>query len=389
MAGSSLLVAATMLSALLIGFFPRLLEGLREPLSKRLGVEDPRVGDLHIWLTLALAPMLVLSGLFIDQWGCQEVMFIGGLLMAGSLATMALTHTYRAVIFGLMTLGAAGACVTTATTLLMPRAFFGDGEPAKSVNLGYVLVGLAALGTPALLDAVRLRLGFRNGTLILALLCLVPAALTALAEPKEFPQPSPTASPADFLASPRLWMIGVVFLLYYPLERSVHTWPNPYLTELEFTPRSIGWLWVGFWGAFLASRLAMALLPPPLDEVWVWVVWVLVILTAVIHGNLIGVYDRSNAGWAFLLLGACFGPIFPTLLGVALELSRPFAQTGDTPASGTALGTLYAIGLMGTLFFQPFMKVFAHTHKVRATMRLPMILGLILGAPLLVLALIR
>lgn len=376
----SLLVATTVTAALLIGFFPRLLEGARAPLAARLAVEEARVSDLHGWLTMVLAPMLVLSGLFIDQWGCHDVLFIGVVLMATSLATLAVSHSYRGAVFAVMTLGAGGACLTTAVTVLMPGAFFGESYPANSVNLGYVFVGLAALATPGLLGLVHDKLGFRNGTLVLALLTLVVAALAALTPDEEYPAIRSAAPWAELLGDTRLWMVGVVFLLYYPLERSVHTWPGAYLTELHFTPRALGWLWAGFWALFLAARLVTGLLLVPGYEAWVALV--LVLLVAVIHGNLVGVYDRGSAGWGFLSLGGCFGPVFPLLLGLSLDLFHD-------RATGSAIGTVYAVGLVGSVFFQPFMKVFSYTHRVRATMRLPMILGLILGVPLLVLALIR
>jgi hypothetical protein len=140
-------------------------------------------------------------------------------------------------------------------------------------------------------------------------------------------------------------------------------------------------LLVCFWGVFLAARLATAwLLPTGFES---WLVLILALLIGITVGNLSGTFNRTNGALAFLLVAACAGPFLPTFLSVAGTVSaneRPLA---------TALGGLYAVGMFGCLIFQAPLRTFAQSHTIRATLRIPMILALIVCVPALVLALIR
>src|SRR5262249_49966093 len=151
----------------------------------------------------------------------------------------------------------------------------------------------------------------------------------------------------------RLWLAGLVFFLYGPLEFAVGTWTTTYLIDHGYRERRAAWLLSGFWLMFLAGRVLMAflqdrgMLPENGD---VFVIPILGFLAAVTVGNLVGAPANRKAGWGFLVLGLILGPIFPTLVSIVLKLGHP---------PGTAYGTMFAIGSLGSLVLAPLIGLYA------------------------------
>ena len=66
-------------------------------------------------------------------------------------------------------------------------------------------------------------------------------------------------------------------------------------------------------------------------------------------GNLAGTHARWNAALGLLLVGALFGPIFPTLVGILFE------HFDNKHVQGTAFGAMFAI-VTGKLVVPPSTK---------------------------------
>jgi fucose permease len=111
-----------------------------------------------------------------------------------------------------------------------------------------------------------------------------------------------------------------------------------------------------------------------------WLIVVLALLSAVTLGNLVGATYWRHGGLGLLLVGACFGPIFPTLVGLVLQ-TFPDAQ-------GVAYGTMFAVGGTSGLMLPPLIGYYARRKTVREALRIPVVLALLLAAPALVLALV-
>src|SRR5208337_4031916 len=112
--------------------------------------------------------------------------------------------------------GAGAALVLTATNVLMRYAFFA-GQTGAAVNLGYVYIAVGTLVIPVLAEAVWRKFGFKRLMGLLALLCLAPALVAALTPPPSYP----VYREGDFghvFHDPMIWVAGLVFLLYGPLE---------------------------------------------------------------------------------------------------------------------------------------------------------------------------
>ena len=96
--------------------------------------------------------------------------------------------------------------------------------------------------------------------------------------------------------------------------------------------------------------------------------------------NLVGTRSRSYAAIGLLIVGALFGPIFPTLVGILFN-------NVDASARGTAYGAMYALGATGSLVIPPAMGVYARRSSVRVALRIPTVVALLLGAVSILLAL--
>ncbi len=377
------LIPVIVVCAVAFGVVLALLGSVKPALAKRLGMDEARVGSLLAALNLALIPMLVVSGILIDQLGARPLIIAGSLVTGLAIMALAVSRTYRACLYALLLTAAGAACLNTGAVTLMPAAFF-ESSPAASLNLGMIFFGLGALFAPALADLLLRRLGLRHTLGIVAALCLVPAVAATVTAGAAFPKAS-AAELGGVFGNPILWLTGLIFLLYTPLEGALGTWTPTYLGELGYRERRAGWLVSGFWLTFMAGRLVMSLLQRNvLPDGWeLWTILILALAAAVILGNLAGTHSRSNAAaWWLLVLGALLGPIFPTLVGFLFD--QEFARH----ERGTAYGALFALGTTGSLFLAPLLGAYARRHSVRAALRIPTLGALVLACATLAVALL-
>jgi MFS family permease len=375
-----LLVATSISASLAMGLVSVFFQTVQDHLRERLGVSEDRLARLRKLLIFSLVPLMPMAGSLVDHWGLHPTLFTGSLVLGLAVSWLAVCRNLPSLLWGVLGLGFAGACVTVAGVSLMPAAL--RLAPRWSVGaalcLGYVFVGLASLLTPRFVQWTAGRLGFRRVVLFLGLLCLLPGTLAALAN-AEIPQPAPVLESSPF--DVRFWLIALSAFLYFPVERSLQIWPRPYLAEIGYTDRSVVRLLVGFWVAFLVFRFGLAWMIREGNEAVL--IFVLLVVSSMIMGNLAGAYAPSSGYFGFWLIGACYGPLMPALLAILLDVESPRGIPGQ------ALGFFFALGALNALLVQPVVVAFAKRHPPRVVMRIPMLLALATAAPVLALGLIR
>ncbi|MCI0459215.1 MAG: MFS transporter [Gemmataceae bacterium] len=371
---SQVVLAATIAGAFVFGLVIVLLSCIKAQLAGRLGVAERSVAGLWAAMNLVLVPMAFLGGLLVDVWDVRWVLLLGCFVAAAGLTALMTATTYRAALLSFLAAGVGGGLLSTAAIVLMPWAFFGPHEASASLNMGNVFFALGALVAPTLAELLlRGAGGFRRALGVAAVACLVPAVLIVfVSEGAVGAGPAPADIGAALL-DPRLWLAGVVFFLYAPLEGCLHTWGGTYLESMGHTPKRATLLIAGFWSCFLLGRLVTAflqhwrILSPEWDK---WIIILMATLATVVLGNLAGTVKRGGATAGILLLGFFLGPIFPTLVGLL------FSEYQNEP--GTAFGTMFAIGSAGSVFFAPLIGGRTHGQSAQRALRIPLALGIAL-----------
>ena len=390
----SLLAIATLASGLLIGLIPTLVDGVKAPLRARLNLSESQLDWVVRLFYLTWLPAMPLAGWLLDIWFSKEpdirhykdILFIGLIALVLGIAWLALARSHLALLLNAPFLGLAYSFVTTATVRLMTVAFFTNADDATrklniaSLNLGFIAVGLGALLGPWIILAIERWWGYRHGLLYLSILLILPAALTVLAdEPKT---PAAVSSWEDVLTHPQLALIVGIILVYFAIENCLEFWPESYLKELGYQERGLHWGMLFFWLAFIATRAGTAwwLYMHPAQGFGLTLV--LVIVSACILGNLVGGYEIGSGSFGFWMVGACYGPLLPCFLGIALDMR-------SEPLPTSALGALLALSGLDTLFMRPLMNVFGKGRSARAVMCVPTVLALLLATLLLFLWFLR
>jgi fucose permease len=375
------LTAVTISSAFVFGMVLALLGSIKLALAKRLNLGEGRIAGLLSALNLALIPMMLLSGLLIDKGHVRWVVIGGSAMTAVAVFLLSVGPSYGRAFGCILLAGAGGAALSTASILLMPAAFFPD-QLAASLNLGSVFFALGALITPPLTDVLMRTLEFRRTVTVIAVLCLEPAVVAGITPAGEFDLGShgetARGEPGYYVM---LWVAGLVFFLYTPLEGAISIWATTYLTDLGVGERRSAWLLSGFWTTFMAARLLAAVAQHRgwLGKAWdPWVIVLAALLAAVALGNMAGTARAAGAWRGLLVVGFFLGPIFPTLVGLVFDLYRQ--------ERGMAYGTMFAIGSTGGLVLAPLIGTSAR-RSVKTSLRIPMILALVLTAVSLVFAL--
>jgi hypothetical protein len=375
--GSPLLIMATLANALLAGFTLALPVALRPAANDHPGLLERHARTLRFWSPLLLVPLMVVMGLVIDRTVVPTVLVIGGLLAALGLVTLERAGSFTSVMGAAALNAAATAALLNASILIMPLAFF-EGHAARSVNLGFIAVTLGALAAVPLVRLAVRRFGVRKALLALGLACLIPGAFVACTPAEQFSWAPPTAERIDLARDSRFAFLLVALAIACPLEALLGPWAQRFASEHGYVRGSSLVMGTGFWVALLSSRLVAALLLPDVGDAWL--VLVLAMLAAITLGNLIGAYSPGSAGMALWVIGACCGPLVPTLLGLVV-------QTYPSDA-GPAVGLAMAAGALGTALAMPLVDVSRPDRTTLAAMRGAITLAVLLMAPALVLALL-
>jgi MFS family permease len=375
---SPILIAGALVSGFAVGFVPALVDSVRASLRPQYKGSEGRLDRVLDLFYVAWLPLMPLAGWLLDHWSAQSVLFLGlGACVLG-IASIGVARTLTALAGSAALLGAGYSWTAVAGIRLMADAlkFSPNASHIGALNLGFVAVILGAVLAPWVAALVQRRWDLRLGMLYLSLAPLAAAVLVLAAPRDQFPQSATSLAWGDAMGNVRLWLLAVVILGYFAVENCLEFWPGPYLKDIGYQGRGMTIALLLFWGAFTAARTAMGWLPESGADVWL--LMGLVLASSCIMGNLVGANEYSSGSVGFWMTGTCYGPLLPGFLALVIDWM---------PA--TALGLMLALSGLDTLIVRPVMTRLARRWSVRTVMRVPAILGLIIAAPLLVLALLR
>lgn len=382
MSGLQTVTAATLGGAVVFGMTLALLGRLKLALAERVHLGDGQIRRLLLALNIALIPLVLLSGVLLDIYGARPILVAGSAMLAVGLVSLSLRPSYPHAFVSLLLAGFGASSLGTASTVLMPHALFAAEETAAALNLGYVFIALGALLTPVLADLLLEMIELRRTLAVFALLSLAPAFLGVLPSNEHWQISDHPAHPSTFLSEPTGWLAALVLFFYAPLEAAISLWTFTLLAERGRSEREATSVLAGFWAAFMASRLLIAL-AQHMDLLTAgWDVSLIVVpplLAAVLLGNLAGASHRAQPRSGLILLGLLLGPVLPTLLSLVFRHVPPTEQ-------GTAYGFVFAAGSLGSVLLAPLVTL-RERPPLQAALRLPIFLALLVTAIALVLGL--
>jgi hypothetical protein len=300
----------------------------------------------------------------------RQVIVTASLLASFSLASLGINQNQLAVYVFVGLLGVTTGLLHTAATVAMPEAFSALGTAPAATNLGYVFVALGSLFVPFLVLFLLNKFSFRTGLLVLGLLALIPGTTAAITGTAGDPSSIRAVDLGQLFGEYRFWLVLAGMVCFYGLETSALLWAPKYFDEIGLSSRPQFMLWIFFWAIFVAARLASSSL-----HRFDYLVLVLALVSAVLLGNMIGMYRVRPGVTSFLCLGGCLGPIFPTLAGVIL--------TWFPTQQAATFGLICAVGTLSRILIGPITNRLLAAGQVRLAMRMSMILAIVVCLPAL------
>ena len=298
------------------------------------------IGALFSALFLGGLLTQLLGGPINDRFG-QRPLLLGGItLMAVGTCGIAISHTLLLTLACGVIAGMGRGAISISAHLLIAEVF--AARSAMALNLLNVFYGVGAVAGPAI-AGLSLRAW---GTALLALwigaavlLIQAPIIMCMATSPRLPRRHEPGASEVTPLRIPLLWLFGALLLLYVGCETGIGGWLTTYVERTAAIDTTAATLIAGcFWlaitggrviGAFIGSRL-------PASTLLLWS------LCGGLLGAALLVFSAGNATLttvAVIMMGVCFGPIYPTSISIVAATFR------RTP--GTAVSVASAMGGLG------------------------------------------
>lgn len=318
--------------------------------------------------------LLPLAGGLSDLWGPKDIAIIGLLIVAIGLTMLAVSQNPQAATTNLLGVATGTAFLAIGTIAWMPTIFGPPQRAVGALNLGFIAISLGWLLGPRLAARLQRWFGLRWTLLAAAAVALLSCGVLTTGDHPAIA----VESTGSLFRDLRFWLLIVAAGLYLPVESCLESWSEPFLRDLG-DRRSTGSKIFFFWFAYLAARLATFWLVRTGFEPWFLLTCAGV--SAMILGNLVGTYGPSTGRVGFWCVGFCYGPLLPGFLGL-------FEQTFPD-RFGLILGVLLSLGTLYNAMLGPVLNRHVLHHTPREAMRVPVVLTLLVAAPLLLVTLLK
>jgi fucose permease len=330
-----------LLSVFGLGIAFSVIGALKLELVKQLKIDDAQFGKLISALMFTSIFVVLIFGPLVDMFGYRPVAIAGFLLGAVALFMLVSSRSYGAAILSCVALGAGAMCMNLGNTLI-PMVLF-PGNPAAASNFGNVFFGIGAFITPFLVGLLLTRLGYRATGMLITFILLAPVVFAALASYPEIQKTGVTfgeafANEFGLLGNPVIIIAALALFCYVGLEVSMGGWISTYAANQGFDTRSANMVLSSFWIGLMIARLIASTVVTP--ENGILALAALAVAAMILIALMIATNTKGVAALLVFATGLCFGPIFPTVVGVTFS---------KIPASlyGSAFGIIFAVGLLG------------------------------------------
>jgi fucose permease len=326
-----------LLSVFGFGIVMALIGAIKLKLAQKLNLNDAQVGKLISALLFTSLIMVLVSGPFLDKFGHRLTILLGFIITCIAILIIGNARTYGTAILGCIILGIGGSGLNTGGNTLIVPAINPD-NPAAANNFGNVFFGLGAFLMPILVGLVLKKLPLARGLTVIAIVLLFAILPVMLATYPPINSGFEVSQFFGLLTNTVVWAAGLALLFYIGLEVSMGSWITTYLKSLQFTDEKASGVLSVFWITFMVGRLAASQVVQKGAEAN------FILVLALIAGVAIFAMTRANghavATGAIIVVGLCFAPMFPTIVGLTFNKFTP-------NQFGSVFGDIFAIGLIG------------------------------------------
>jgi len=339
--GDVMIQTVALLSVFGLGIAFSAVGALKLELTRQLKINDAQFGKLISALMFTSIFVVLAFGPLVDMFGYRPIAIAGFLLGALAVYMLVSSRSYGGAALSCIVLGVGAMCLNLGNTLI-PMVLF-EGNPAAASNFGNIFFGIGAFITPILVGMLLSRLGYKATGTLITLLLLVPVTVAAFAAYPEVQRTGLTfgrafADAFGLLANPAIVIAGLALFCYVGLEVSMGGWISTYAANQGYDSRGANMVLSSFWVGLMIARLIASVAVTSTNGIWA--ISILALAIAVLTGLMIATNSKNFAALLVFLTGICFGPIFPTVVGVT------FSKI-DQSSYGSAFGIIFAIGLLG------------------------------------------
>jgi fucose permease len=300
------------------------------------------IGSLFTGIFLGALIAQIASGPVMDRLGQQRVLLTGVALMSLGTFLLTFSRTLPLTLALSFLAGLGHGAVDLAGNVWIARLF--KERSVSALNVVNFFFGLGAVAGPAA-SSFSLRLwSSAIPALWLAagiLLFLIPLLTRARNPGPTIESEAGDAAPVQrsIYASPLLWALGFIVLVYVGIETGMGGWTTAYMQLAAQLPAETATLvTAGFWLALTAGRMISAALGLRVGSRELLAAGLL----GSFFGGLLLLAGQGNALLsvaAVLWIGFCFGPVYPTLMSIITLMFQ------ESP--GKAAGVAASLGSVG------------------------------------------
>jgi fucose permease len=357
------------LGMLAFGIVLTTLGAVLPSLVERFGIDKSAAGALFLLMSFGILVGSVVFGPIVDLRGYKRVLVVAAAFIALGLAGIAYAPTLTWLRIAIVLVGLGGGVINGGTNALV--ADVSAGERSAGLSLLGVFFGVGAVGVPFALALLLGRFSYTALIAGVAVLVLVPLAVTAVARvpaPKQ-PQGFPLADAGRLIRDPVLLLMGMMLFLESGMEITVGGWTATYFQEELGLGGQRALIFLSlYWLGMMLMRLALGWLLRRASPARVLLGCLGLALVGAFM--LLGTESVSVAGAGVFLIGCGFAATFPVVLG--------FVGDRYEQLSGTAFSVVIVMALVGGMLLPYATGVLGGVYGLRGSfLIIPTALGLL------------
>jgi FHS family glucose/mannose:H+ symporter-like MFS transporter len=361
-----------LLSVFGLGIAFSVIGAFKLELVKQLNIDDARFGKMISALMFTSIFVVLIFGPLVDMFGYRPVAIAGFLIGAIAEFLLVSSRSYGTAILACILLGIGAMCMNLGNTLI-PMVLF-VGNPAAASNFGNVFFGIGAFITPFMVGMFLTRLGYKTTGMCITLILLAPIVVALFATYPEVQKTGLTfgqafASAFGLLGNPVIIVAALSLFCYVGLEVSMGGWISTYAANQGFDAKGASMVLSSFWiGLMIARLIASVVVTPANGGV---ALSILAAATVILIGLMIATNSKGVAALLVFITGLCFGPIFPTIVGVTFSKIDPGVY-------GSAFGIIFAVGLLGASTLPAAIGIYSKGKPIKKSFPIAMGAALVL-----------